>query len=1074
MLKTFILASTILILPVVVMGQQGNIKGKQKKSAGTYTPSTQFIQISGANSSATQAKISLQKTLSGRNLPARNHINRKIGNFQKKNYIEITKASNHLAPFSDPEKRFFSFIERSKAGQASIKPHEKFRIKNIEIDQRGTTHVRSVQLHKGVEIYGSESTSHFDKDKDRFTGKIFSLPDEIETNPTFALSKAINKTKENLGGLTLIKELTPDEKKVLKYDEPNSKLTLYEISEGNYQLAWEIEIRPNFIEVWKYFIDAHNGEIIHKFNATNCDGPATAVAYDLNNKQRRFNTYFEGGQYLLADLSQQMYNPTKGEGIIITYDANNTSSYDLDYKTITSSNNTWNTPKAVSAHANTTATYEYLMKTFGRNSMNNQGGNIISFINVASDDGTSMANAFWNGQAAFYGNGGSEFKPLAGAQDVISHELGHGVVSNTANLEYYGQSGAINETYADIFGCMVDRDDWLIGEDIVKTTYFPSGALRNMADPHNGGHSNDYYWQPKHVSEMYIGNDDNGGVHINSGIGNHAFYLFATSVSKEKAEQVFYRALAHYLTKSSQFIDFRVAVVQSARDLYGENSAEVAAAGRAFDSVGIYEEVIQEKNQDYQTNTGEEFMLSYDTQLFGFDKLYRSTADGKDFIGITNSTLKGKPSVTDDGSYAVFVSDDDKIHALALDPTNPEESILSDEAFFDNVCISKDGNRLAAISTEIDASIYVYDFNSRQWAQFELYNPTTSHDNTFAGGVLYADAIEFDITGQYLIYDAYNELTSTTSDDINYWDIGFIKVWDNTRNTFAEGTISKLFTSLPENVSVGNPVFSKNSDNIIAFDYIDESTDEYYIIGANLLTGEWNSIFANQTLGFPSFSVHDDKIAFSALSTTDEEVIGVIDLGADKITAGGDAYGLVNEAKWPVYYATGVRTLGLPPVANFTVDYKQGSAPLQIQFMDISQHDPTSWRWNFPGGTPSTSTLQNPVVTYNEKGSYNVSLTATNSYGNNAISKNNYITVGTTNAENMKIVQPSVFPNPFSNMLTFNITNDAMVTISDVSGKIVFREKNPSNANLSGLPNGVYFVEMVMKNNVERMKIVKE
>ncbi|HUM88289.1 MAG TPA: PKD domain-containing protein, partial [Prolixibacteraceae bacterium] len=222
------------------------------------------------------------------------------------------------------------------------------------------------------------------------------------------------------------------------------------------------------------------------------------------------------------------------------------------------------------------------------------------------------------------------------------------------------------------------------------------------------------------------------------------------------------------------------------------------------------------------------------------------------------------------------------------------------------------------------------------------------------------------------------------------------------------------------------------------------------------------------------FSVHDDKIAFSALSTTDKEIVGVIDLGADKITAGGDAYGLVSDAKWPVYYATGVRTLGLPPVANFTVDYKQGAAPMQIQFMDISQNDPTRWSWSFPGGTPSTSTLQNPVVTYNEKGVYNVSLTATNSYGNNAISKNNYITVGTTNVENMKIVQPSVFPNPFSNMLTFNITNDAMVTISDVSGKIVFREKNPANANLSGLPNGVYFVEMVIKNNVERMKIVKE
>ena len=234
--------------------------------------------------------------------------------------------------------------------------------------------------------------------------------------------------------------------------------------------------------------------------------------------------------------------------------------------------------------------------------------------------------------------------------------------------------------------------------------------------------------------------------------------------------------------------------------------------------------------------------------------------------------MKGKVSVTDDGSAAVFVSNDSKIRYISLDPLLPE-AVLSDDAFWDNVAISKDGHRLAAISTEIDTSIYVYDFISKEWTRFRLYNPTTSQFNTNAGGVLYADAIEFDITGEYLIYDACNVLNSTSSEDILYWDIGFINVWNNNTNYFGDGTISKLYGSLPEDVSIGNPVFSRNSPFIIAFDYFDEYTDEYGIFGTDLMTGEVDLITANTTLGFPSFSKNDDKIAFSALTTGNVEVL---------------------------------------------------------------------------------------------------------------------------------------------------------------------------------------------------------
>ena len=175
----------------------------------------------------------------------------------------------------------------------------------------------------------------------------------------------------------------------------------------------------------------------------------------------------------------------------------------------------------------------------GRNSLDGEGGNIIGIINMNdSETGGPMDNAYWNGAYMAFGNGNKILKPLAGALDVIGHELGHGVIDKTAGLVYRDQSGAMNESFADIFGAMIDREDWQIGEDITKPEVFPSGALRDLSNPHNGYiSSKEDNWQPAHTSEIYTGEEDNGGVHINSGILNFAYYKYATATSKEEAEQ---------------------------------------------------------------------------------------------------------------------------------------------------------------------------------------------------------------------------------------------------------------------------------------------------------------------------------------------------------------------------------------------------------------------------------------------------------------------------------------------------------------------------------------------------------
>jgi len=194
---------------------------------------------------------------------------------------------------------------------------------------------------------------------------------------------------------------------------------------------------------------------------------------------------------------------------------------------------------------------------------------------------------------------------------------------------------------------------------------------------------------------------------------------------------------------------------------------------------------------------------------------------------------------------------------------------------------------------------------------FILENPTTSQGvNT--GDAAYADAMEWDITGEYVLYDAFNQLESTFLEDISYWDIGIIKVWDNNSNSFAEGQIQKLFNGLQENESVGNPTFSKNSPYIISFDYI--SSDffgqaSYAVLGSNIQSGEIGTIFENSTLGYPSYHPEDDQILFSAATTGGDNVIGARALDQAKISGVGDAAILVDVPRWAVWFANGEREL---------------------------------------------------------------------------------------------------------------------------------------------------------------------
>lgn len=660
------------------------------------------------------------------------------------------------------------------------------------------------------------------------------------------------------------------------------------------------------------------------------DGATVITDQDLLGQNRTVNGYQVGTTFYMIDASRTgMYQPAQSVmpnepmGVIWTVDAQNNSPQMDNFEIfhVANSNNNWQSLE-VSAHYNAGQAYEYFLAKFGRNSINGSGGNIISIINVTDENDNDMDNAYWNGSAMFYGNGDTHYKELARGLDVAGHEMSHGVIQNTANLEYLGQSGALNESYADVFGAMIDRDDWLMGEDVVLLSAFPSGALRDMSNPNNGGTQlGDPGWQPKHMNEFVslpnTPENDNGGVHINSGIPNRAFFLLATSVGKEKAEQIYYKALRDYLVKSSQFVDMRLAAEKAAIDLHGNNSPELDAVRAAFNTVGIGGGQGGNYEEDIEANL-DDFIITTDAAQ---SDLYFVPPDNPDqFVKLNVPAPLSRPSFMDDGFACFYI---DQTQNMIVISFNWELGLSYEWANFEsnpqgiwrNLVVSKDGSKFAFTTANLTNEIHVIDFFTSQSQTYFLYNPTTADGGFGTGDVLYADAMEWDYSGQYLMYDALNRIESNFGDGIEYWDINFLEVWNNAEDDFGSGLVSKLYASLPENISVGNPSFAKNSPYIITFDFAETYFDifgtpqtDYWIIAANIEAGIANNIYQNTTIGYPSYSRLDNKILFT-YDDFGQVLLATINVqAADKtLPVVGSEVGLLNGAQKGVWFVVGVR-----------------------------------------------------------------------------------------------------------------------------------------------------------------------
>ncbi|MDG2012061.1 MAG: M4 family metallopeptidase, partial [Pirellulaceae bacterium] len=343
------------------------------------------------------------------------------------------------------------------------------------------------------------------------------------------------------------------------------------------------------------FVDATSGTVIateNRIHDVNVPASGTTL-YDAN---QAFTADFSGADYRLRQ-SDAAGPPQLGG--VETYDLNEGTNYGNAVDFVSNSQNFGQPDHEVGnqTHWGTDKTWEYFFNQHERDSWDGAGATLVSYTSYRSN----YLNAFWNGSFMTYGDGDGNLRGPLVSLDIVGHEVTHGVVQSTAGLIYRNQSGALNESFADIFGEAVENharnnNDWLMGGDIGLNGN--SGQFRNMQNPNQFADPDTYlgdYW--------YVGNGDAGGVHINSGVMNKWFYIMSVgeagtndtghtynvaAVGIDDAADIAYRNLSVYLTANSTYPDARVGAVQSAIDLFGVGSQQHLSTMAAWDAVGVY------------------------------------------------------------------------------------------------------------------------------------------------------------------------------------------------------------------------------------------------------------------------------------------------------------------------------------------------------------------------------------------------------------------------------------------------------------------------------------------------------
>jgi bacillolysin len=496
-----------------------------------------------------------------------------------------------------------------------------FAPRSVERDDLGMTHVRMDRVSEGTRVFGEQVVGHITPDgkTDSVTGDVAAIPAGLGSEPTkLSAEQALAVAQQDFAGRT--------------DRQPTSERVIFKGDDGQYRAAYHVQL-SNTTDIGEgkeprrmnYLVDANSGELLEKYDqlggfagvgtpGAKTPGSAPAATTDDPTTGQADDTSQYSGQVQLdstknADGTHTLEDKTRGQGVV-TRDAlnRNPNTGSTQNAPITDNNDIWGeatdparNKDAVDAQYGAQTTYDFYKEVLGRDSIDGQGEKLISDVHV----GTNFANAFWDGEKMNYGDGdGQTFGSLT-TLDIAGHEISHGLTERTAGLQYRNESGALNEAMSDIMGTGVEwyasqknkavKFDWTVGEDtFTPNNGDPTDALRDMSNPASDGQS------PDHYSKIYKGTQDNGGVHINSGVPNNAFYLLSEGgknrtsgtevkdgIGIEKSLKIYSRALSFYMTPTTNFAQAREATFKAAQDLYGKDSAEAKKVLESWSAVGV-------------------------------------------------------------------------------------------------------------------------------------------------------------------------------------------------------------------------------------------------------------------------------------------------------------------------------------------------------------------------------------------------------------------------------------------------------------------------------------------------------
>jgi bacillolysin len=505
--------------------------------------------------------------------------------------------SKQFADIGDNQK--VSFNASQLKSLLNLDPNSDLVLIKTEQDKLGFIHYRYYQTYRGVPVENSMYILHTKY------GVLKSLGGSIVTDfDPLIDQRASQKVSQDVAIATAVKYVNaklyawqdPGMEQRIKDQTKNPKASYAptasvvwyspndDVSSRELRLCYKVDVyaREPLSRAY-YFVDALNGNVLGKKDEIYySDATGTAA------------TAYSGSQTIHSDLNGSSYrlrDYTKGNGVITLH--GESGSRGTDY---TSSSANWSlsgtNQAALDAHYGVSQTYAFYKANFNRNSYDNAGTALYSYVN----DPTYLDNAFWDGSAMNFNKRSNGAPGGVTGIDVTGHELTHGVTQTESGLNYSKEPGAMNESMSDIFGKSVqfwskpNDVNWLMSNDM-------NWIIRSMSNPNAEGQPDTYkgtYWTTSSA--------DNYGVHTNSGVGNFMFYLLVTGgsgtndkgssysvsgIGLTEADAILYRTNTIYLVPTSQYADWRTACINAATDLYGSTSNEVIQVENAWYAVGI-------------------------------------------------------------------------------------------------------------------------------------------------------------------------------------------------------------------------------------------------------------------------------------------------------------------------------------------------------------------------------------------------------------------------------------------------------------------------------------------------------